>query len=150
MDKKEFCSFRHNNSQSLELIILSLYPILINLNFNLNGILNYISRHALQRRNKFRETLRINISTEGGNSFGLQQQVLADQSSMSPPRGGRCPGKVTCNSRNRGGQVTRDCHARQRVYYSIHARTNSCGQKWANIDKPFTLSQFPLLPPIPL
>lgn len=124
MDKKEFCSFRHNNSQSLELIILSLYPILINLNFNLNGTLNYISRHALQRRNKFRETLRINISTEGGNSFGLQQQVLADQSSMSPPRGGRCPGKVTCNSRNRGGQVTRDCHARQRVYIS-HTRART-------------------------
>lgn len=29
----------------------------------------------------------------------------------------------------------------------MHACTSSCGQKWANIDKPFTLSQFPLLLP---
>lgn len=66
MDKKEFCSFRHNNSQSLELIILSLYPILINLNFNLNGIINYISRHALQRRINSAKRFELTFPPRGG------------------------------------------------------------------------------------
>lgn len=105
MDEKEFCSSRRKNRRTLINNIFTL-P------YFTNGTTKLHQSSRSPATNKFRETLGINISTEGGNSFGLQQQVLADQSSMSPPRGGRCPGKVTCNSRNRGGQVTRDCHAR--------------------------------------